>query len=123
MLAVAVYSSLVSTVQAQTATATLSVVVVDPSNAVVPGTSLTLINADTGIERLSVGNDNGGFTFSFVAPGRYVLKAEQPGFAPGQVNGIVLNVGDNVTLTISLKVGNVSLAKSASALDSMASLV
>lgn len=93
---------------AQAATATLAGVVVDESGAVVPDVGLTLVNADTSLQRKTTATSGGGFTFPFVLPGRYTITAERDGFSPSQVTGVVLNVGDNVALRIALKVGSVT---------------
>lgn len=100
-------AALISTVsQAQTSTATLSGIVVDQSDAAIAAAGLTLVNTDTHIERQAATNGHGSFTFTFVRPGRYTLNAQTDGFVPGQVTDIVLNVGDDVNLTVRLKVGS-----------------
>jgi hypothetical protein len=93
---------------AQTATATLTGVVVDESDAVVPDAELTLANSDTSVERQVVANSEGRFTFPFVPPGRYTVTAQRNGFAPGQITNVVLNVGDNLGIRLALTVGGVS---------------
>lgn len=97
---------------AQTATATLSGTVVDQSSAVLPATALTLVNADTAVERTATAGRQGGFTFPFLPPGRYLLRAQRDGFAPAQFENVVLNVGDDVSLLVTLRVGNVTDAVS-----------
>ena len=93
---------------AQTATATLAGVVVDDSDAVIPDVVLALVNVDTANERVVTANSSGSFAFPFLAPGRYTVTARRDGFAPGQVSDIVLNVGDIVTVRITLNVGSVT---------------
>jgi hypothetical protein len=92
--------------RAQTSTATLSGVVLDQSDAAVAGAALTLVNAGTRVERQALTNSQGVFTFTFVRPGQYTLTTESEGFAPAQVNDVVLSVGDDVNLTVRLKVGS-----------------
>jgi hypothetical protein len=91
----------------QTATATLSASVVDSTGKFIPDAQLTLINSETTVEREGKTGAEGDFAFPFVAPGRYTLRAQREGFAPGQLNDVILNVGDNISLMISLKVGSV----------------
>jgi hypothetical protein len=93
---------------AQTGTATLSGSVVDESNAVIPDVTLTLVNADTAVERRGSANGQGAFAFPFVLPGRYTLSAHRDGFAPSQMTDITLAVGDHVSITIALKLGTIS---------------
>ena len=49
---------------------------------------------------------SGAFTLTFVRPGRYTLTARHDGFAPAQINDTLLNVGDDVSLKITLLVGS-----------------
>lgn len=93
---------------AQTSTATLTGVVVDESGAAVTGVALTLVHVATSVQQPVTSNERGTFTFPFTLPGRYTLRAQRNGFAPGQITDIVLNVGDHVALTVVLKVGNVT---------------
>jgi hypothetical protein len=95
-------------VWAQTATATLAGTILDDSGAVIPDVALTLVNVDTAVERRTTTNRDGSFTFPFLPPGRYTVMAQRDGFAPSQLNEVVLNVGDNVATRIALKIGNVT---------------
>jgi len=95
-----------SVAHAQTATATIGGIVVDATEAAVPRVVLTLVNTATALEREAIASGRGDFSFSFVPPGRYILKARQEGFAPSQLNDITLNVGDDVSVKLSLKVGS-----------------
>ena len=96
----------------QTATATLSGVVADDSDAVLPDATLRLLNVDTAVSRTTTANAGGSFTFPFVIPGRYTLRAERDGFAPAELANIVLSVGDHLSLRVRLKLGNVADAVS-----------
>jgi len=96
----------------QTATATLSGSVTDDSNAVLPDATLRLVNVDTAVSRTTTANADGTFTFPFVSPGRYDLHVQRDGFAPAELKDVVLNVGDQVSLRIALKLGTVSDAVS-----------
>jgi Carboxypeptidase regulatory-like domain/TonB-dependent Receptor Plug Domain len=93
---------------AQSATATLSVTVEDQKGAMVPGASLVLINKDQGTQRLATTNNEGAFIFPLLPPGRYSLTATATGFAPVEINGVVLNVNDQSVLKIQLKIGTVT---------------
>jgi hypothetical protein len=91
--------------RAQAATATLSGTIVDDSGAVIPDVALTLVNAATLLERRTTASQLGTFTFPVLPPGHYTLTTARDGFAPARLTDIVLNVGDDVTLRIAMKVG------------------
>ncbi len=101
------HHSLLITAVAQSATATLSGTVEDANGAVVPGTTVTATNVATTLRRQTVTNSEGYFTLPLLPPGGYTLRAEHDGFAPLQVENIVLNVGDQKALQIQLKAGDV----------------
>src|SRR5690242_7293297 len=69
-----------NTVLAQ-ATATLSGVIRDPSDAVIPKATVTLHNTETGTERQRLTNDSGLYVFVSVPPGEYSLTVTKAGFA------------------------------------------
>jgi hypothetical protein len=99
---------LVPTVTGQSATATLSGSVVDQNGAVIPGAIVTLENTANGLNRKATTNSEGNFTFPLLAPGTFTVRVENQGFAPVEVQNVVLNVGDNKSLQILLKAGNIS---------------
>ncbi len=94
-------------VSAQTTTADLSGIVADETGAVVPNVILRVINPATNLERTVTTNDEGAFTVPLLPPGSYTLRAERTGFAPVEINDVVLNVNDRRSLKINLKVGAV----------------
>lgn len=65
---------------AQTVTGTMTGTVTDASAAPLPGVTVTIRNADTGLERIVVTNDTGFFSAPFLPAGRYVVAAELSGF-------------------------------------------
>jgi hypothetical protein len=58
----------------------LAGVVTDPSDAVVPHANVELRDNAKGISQKKTTNSDGGFLFSFVAPGNYTLTVTHPGF-------------------------------------------
>src|SRR5574341_96044 len=96
------------TVMAQSTSATLSGTVEDPQGAVVPGVTVAILNLDTSLQRQTVTNESGFYSFVLLPPGRYTLTAEGKGFAKLLIPDIVLNVGDQKALTIQLKAGDVN---------------
>src|SRR5260370_31630172 len=98
--------SLVS-VRAQSATATLSGTVLDPNRAVVPAANITVTEVATGVQRNATTNDQGYFSIPLLKPSTYLLQVEHPSFMTAEVKDVVLNVGDQRSLRIQMKVGDV----------------
>jgi hypothetical protein len=94
------------TVRAQSASATLSGTVTDPNGDVIPGVNISVINLAQGFQRSATTNTQGTFVVPLLPPGTYITKAEREGFTTVEVRDLVLNVNDQVSLKIELKVGN-----------------
>src|SRR5207302_9960731 len=92
---------------AQTATATLSGTVIDPNGAVVPGAIITLTEVSTQLQRTATTDDQGHFSIPLLKPSTYLLQVEHQGFLTAEVRDITLNVGDERSLRIQMKVGDV----------------
>lgn len=99
--------SFVSVTFAQSATATLSGTVVDEKGAVVVGATVTATNTATSNKRTVTTNENGQFVLPQLAPSVYTVRVENQGFSPAEVQKLTLNVNDQRTLNIALKVGAV----------------
>ncbi len=95
-------------VHAQGATATLSGVVTDQTGAVLPGANIAVISIAQGFQRTAATNDEGIFVVPLLPPGNYTVKAEHEGFTPAEFREVILNVNDQRTIKIALKVGNVA---------------
>ncbi|HKE59503.1 MAG TPA: carboxypeptidase regulatory-like domain-containing protein [Pyrinomonadaceae bacterium] len=93
----------------QVASATLSGSVTDQAGAVVPGATVTVLNLETALKRQAITSSEGYFTVPLLPPGTYSLKAQGQGFAPIEVENVVLNVGDQKSLQIQLKAGDISV--------------
>jgi hypothetical protein len=87
----------------QSATATLSGTVSDPQGAVVSGATVKIVDETKAFERTTTTNGDGYFSFSQLAPSRYVLLVEQSGFSAVR-SELVLNVNDQSNLRIPLKI-------------------
>lgn len=107
LLFVAFQSSSIA-VYAQGATATLSGIVTDQNDAVVPGVNVAVISITQGFQRFATTNQEGTFVVPLLPPGTYTIKAEREGFTTAEVPDVVLNVNDQVKIKIPLKVGSVS---------------
>ena len=108
LLLMLVLCSLRFTAYAQSATANLSGTIVDQNGAIVPGANVTVSNAATGLQRQVITSDAGYFTMPLLPPSTYTVRVERQGFAPLEVKDVVLNVGDQKTLQIQLKAGDVN---------------
>ena len=76
----------------------------DEQAGVLPGTSLTLRNQDTGISRTLTTESDGRFIFPALAPGRYTLRAELSGFGVHEISDMTITIGLNLREDIVLKV-------------------
>ena len=99
-----------SSLPAQFISATLTGVVTDPSNAVVPQAQVKLRNEASGSERATVTNNEGYFTFTAVDVGDYTyeLTVTAKGFLTYKAPGIAINGGEKRNINVSLKVGSTS---------------
>ena len=81
---------------------------VDQSGAVLPGVAITLTEETTGLVRTVVANDAGRWVVPALRPGRYAIKAELAGFQTQTRAGVVVNVGQAITINLALPVGSLS---------------
>jgi len=87
---------------AQSSTATLSGTVVDQTDAVVPGVEVTLDNKAI-VGAAANPHERGGiFAFPSLLTGEYKLAARHDGFAPVELERIVINVNDQRVIRFSL---------------------
>jgi len=94
---------------AQSVTGSISGVVVDQSQQVIPGATVTLVDEQTATSRPTVTNTTGAFVLSSVQPGRYTVRVEMAGFRTIERTGITLPATERLSLgTIVLSVGGVS---------------
>jgi hypothetical protein len=75
----------------------------DPSQAIIAGANVTLLNVNTGIRSVRQTSPTGLYLFDLLDPGTYALTIEAPGFGKFvQQNIVVQTLGDvtvNATLT------------------------
>lgn len=82
--------------------------VTDPTDAVVPGATVTATNTSTGLSRTTTANANGQYTLSLLPAGPFTLAVEQAGFSRFERTGLRLEVNDNAKLDVRLSVGSAS---------------
>ena len=93
---------------AQATTGEITGRVLDASQQVVPGATVSARNEGTGVTRSTVSSSTGDYTLTLLPPGRYTVKAELQGFKTASNSGVEVNVGRTLTLGFTLEVGNVT---------------
>ncbi len=91
-------------VWAQAATTSLRGSVLDPKGAAIAGAEVTLSNAAIAFSRKATTNATGEYQFVQLPPSIYTLAAIAPGFAPGKVESLVLQVNSPATINLTLAV-------------------
>src|SRR5271163_3377750 len=83
----------------------ISGTVKDATGAVIPKSSVSITNAETGVRQVLITDDNGAFSFLNVQVGRYNLEVSATGFRPYQRTGIALDANSALTIDAVLEVG------------------
>ncbi|MDQ2841268.1 MAG: carboxypeptidase-like regulatory domain-containing protein [Acidobacteriota bacterium] len=90
---------------AQTADATLTGYVTDPSGSAIPNAKVSLKNAGTQASVVTTTNQDGFYNFSYVVPGTYQLSVEAAGFQREVHPDITVSVGLSVRTDFAMQVG------------------
>ena len=98
----------VTAAQAQVTTATFYGTVTDSSGALIPGATVTLLHAGTGITATKTTDETGNFVFDFLRVGSYTVTIEVAGFKTYRSSGIALTAGQQIRQTFRLDVGTVT---------------
>src|SRR5882757_150714 len=83
---------------------TLQGLVTDPSGAVVPNATVTIVNPSHGTSYTGTTTKSGTFTFPVVPIGFYDVTIEHAGFATVQRKAVDIEVGSKVDLSVALSV-------------------
>ena len=94
--------------KAQQTLGSLNGTVLDASGAAVPGSTVTATDEAIGVTRTTKAQDNGFFQIFNLPVGTYKVKAVHDGFETTELTGIAVQEAQAKTLTVSLKVGQVS---------------
>jgi len=87
--------------------ATVQGIVVDESQAVMPGATVTATEISTGAQSIAVAEADGRYRFDNVVPGKYKLRFELQGFGVVELTDVELLVGQNVTVQkVTMKVAS-----------------
>ena len=111
----------------QTQLATVSGTITDPSGAVVPGVSVTIVSQGTGLKRSVLTDTAGEYRFAGLPTGTYSLRIEKPGFQSQVREGVELTSAAEVMINSQLAIGDLSqqttVSANAAAIDSTTSTV
>jgi hypothetical protein len=83
---------------------TLSGNITDPSGALVPGAKVTLVDQQKGYQFATTSDSSGRYVFTTLPPGLYTVSSEREGFEKTVRTNVTLNVSENVTANLGLKV-------------------
>jgi hypothetical protein len=86
----------------------LSGVVRDTSSGAIPGAEVTATKTDTGLTRTVFTGQDGAYALPNLPVGPYQLKVALQGFSTYVRDGIVLQVGTNPEINVTLKVGTLA---------------
>jgi hypothetical protein len=89
-------------------TGTVAGTVTDPSGSAVVGATVNLTDTATSIARKDVTNENGRYFFANVVPGKYSVSVNKTGFRVSKLVDQVVQVGESLTLNITMEIGSVA---------------
>ena len=92
---------------AQGGRAELAGIVLDQGKAVLPGVTVTVTNEGTGQDRQAVTGSEGKFIIPTLLPGTYTIKAELQGFETTTRTGLALQVGQEISVSLTLNLAGV----------------
>jgi hypothetical protein len=95
----------VSNTRAQVSSGSVAGQVTDPSNAGVPGATVTLRNQGTGAERTAKTDAGGNYVFPSVPAGLYTVRAEMQGFRSFEATNLEIQVAQAVRQDIPMALG------------------
>lgn len=90
---------------AQKITGTISGVISDPSGAVVPKATVTILNVDTGLVRAVTSNDMGEYIAPDLPNGNYRLTVKAASFKESVISNVELHVASSALVNVQLELG------------------
>jgi len=97
-----------ATLLAQTFRGTILGTVTDASGAVVPGASVKVHNANTGLDRSTQASADGSYSVAELPIGTYTVTVSQSGFQTSVTSGVAVDVAGERRVDVGLKPGQVS---------------
>ena len=107
-LLVAILLAMPATLLGQAYFGTVSGVLTDATGAVIPGVKVTLTDQDKGYAFNATSDGTGRYLYRSIPPGVYSVTAEMSGFEKTVRTGVRVDVNQNVTVNLSLKVSGSS---------------
>jgi hypothetical protein len=92
----------------QETTGQINGTIFDSQGAVVANAKITVTNPSTGLTRMAASGETGDFNLPLLPPGTYDMRVEATGFARLEQKGIVILVGQVLTINQKLKPGGSS---------------
>jgi hypothetical protein len=93
---------------AQIGTSTITGRLTDPSGAVIPNVTVTVVNTATNFTSSTTSNAEGIYRVLSLQPGNYRITFEGAGFVKAVSENVELRTGDVLAIDATLKVGNVA---------------
>lgn len=79
--------------------------ITDPSGAVVPGATVSVVESGTGLSRTAISDDRGQYAVPALRPSEYKLTVELSGFRPFSRGAIVLLADQSLVIDVRLEIG------------------
>ncbi len=83
---------------------TVSGQITDPSQAVVPGAQVVLVDQQKGYQFTATSDNSGRYVFTSIPPGVYTVSVDMAGFEKTVRTNVTVNVSENATANLALKV-------------------
>lgn len=93
---------------AQESRGSIAGVVTDAQSAGIPGATVVITNADTGVAVTLATNERGVYLAPLLLPGNYRITAEHEGFRRFTREGVTLSVNDSLRIDVALELGAVT---------------
>lgn len=80
----------------------------DSTGAVVPSASVTIRNLETNLTRTDQSGESGEYSFTYIPPGNYEIRAAKPGFRASVIGSVKLDTGATYRADVTLQIGEVT---------------
>lgn len=88
--------------------ASLSGTVLDPTQAIIPGATVTITNVDTQASKTATSGDAGTFQFTELPPGTYTVSVTAKGFQQNTVSNVLVAAETPRSLNVTMQIGQES---------------
>src|ERR1700736_1602861 len=78
-------------------------VVNDPTGAVIPGASVALINAETGVKLATSSDSEGVYNFPVLPVGEYAIEVTASGFQQFHGKSLLININTALTVDVTMQ--------------------